>query len=145
MSRDTINALKKYLKIFEEKGLRRIRGENVAIAEKEVNAVCARLNKVKALPDKTVVNVLTGLTNCSVPEFKSLFDFMLQAARIQALKLNESPPGDTLQNMREIMAKAVDAYHALCAAGKWHVNHAQVSVIICWNCGEEGHSCQQYS
>ena len=63
MSRDTINALKKYLKIFEEKGLRRIRGENVAIAEKEVNAVCARLNEVKALPDETVVDVLTGLTN----------------------------------------------------------------------------------
>ena len=51
MSRDTINALKKYLKIFQEKGLRRIRGENVVVAQKELVTVCTRLNEVNALPD----------------------------------------------------------------------------------------------
>ncbi len=50
MSRDTITAIKKYLKYFEEKGLRRIQGENVVIAEKEIVAVCTCLNKVNVLP-----------------------------------------------------------------------------------------------
>ena len=141
MSRDTITALKKYLKLFEEKGLRRIRGENVVIAEKEIVAVCTRLKEVNALPNETVVDVLKGLTNCSVPDFTELFDFLLQAARVNALELDEANKGDTLAQVKEIMSKAVDAYHALCTAGKWHVNHKRVSLIVCWNCGEEGHRC----
>lgn len=143
MSRDTITALKKYLKLFEEKGLRRIRGENVVVAEKEINAVCTRLNEVGALPEETVVDVLEGLTNCSVPDFTKLFDFLLQAARVNALDLDEANKGDTLAQVKQIMAKAVDAYHALCTAGKWHVNHKRVSVVVCWNCGEEGHRCEK--
>ena len=141
MSRDTITALKQYLKTFEEKGLRGIRGENVAVAEKEINVVCSRLNEVKALPDETIVDVLTGLTNCSVPEFTKLFDFLLQAARVEALDINATSSGDTLKSIKDIMSKAVDAYHALCTAGKWYVNHTRVS-LACWNCGKEGHSCQ---
>ena len=78
MSWDTIMALKKYLKLFEEKGLRRIRGKNVVIAEKEIMAVCTRLKEVNALPDETVVDVLEGLTNCSVPDFTKLFDFLFR-------------------------------------------------------------------
>ena len=141
MSRDTITALKQYLKTFEEKGLRGIRGENVAVAEKEINVVCSRLSEVKALPDETIVDVLNGLTNCSVPEFTKLFDFLLQAARVEALDLNAGSNGDTLKSIKDITSKAVDAYHALCTAGKWYVNHTRVS-LACWNCGEEGHTCQ---
>ena len=40
------------------------------------------------------------------------------------------------------MVKAVDAYHALNTAGKWHVNHKRVSTAstsTCWNYGEAGH------
>ena len=142
ISRDTINALKKYLKLFEEKGLRRIRGENVVIAEKEINAVCSRLSEVNALPDETVVDVLTGLTNCSVPEFTKLFDYLLQGARVNALDMNGDLTGDdTLTQIKNIMSKAVDAYHALCTAGKWFVHSGRANVVICWNCGKEGHGC----
>jgi len=143
MSRDTITALKKYLKLFEEKGLRRICGENVVIAEKEVNAVCTRLKEVNALPDETVVDVLEGLTHCSVPEFTKLFDFLLQAARVDALDLDNATKGDTLSKVKEIMNKAVESYHALCTAGKWHVNNKRASLVICWNCGAEGHRCEE--
>ena len=78
MSHDTINALKKYLKTFEEKGLRRIRGENVTVVEKEINAVCARLDENNALPEEIVVDVLTRLIHCLVPEFVEFFKFLLQ-------------------------------------------------------------------
>jgi hypothetical protein len=145
MSRDTIQALKKYIKLFEEKGLRRIRGENVVVAKKELKAVCTRLKEVNALPDETVVDILEGLTNCSVPEFTKLFDFLLQAARADALDLNnlDEESDDTLGQVKHILSKAVDSYHALCTAGKWHVNHKRASLIVCWNCGEEGHRCEK--
>ena len=103
MSRDTINALKKYLKTFEEKGLRRIRGENVAVTEKEINAVCARLDENNALPEETVVDVLTGLTHCSVPEFVEFFKCLLQAARAEALELNKTKANNTKASVKGIM------------------------------------------
>ena len=131
MSRDTINALKKYLKTFEEKGLRRIRGENVAVAEKEINAVCARLDENNALPEETVVDILTGLTRCSVPEFVEFFKFLLQAARAEVLELDETRVNDTKASVKGIMSKAVDTYHALCTAGKWYINHKRVSLVVC--------------
>ena len=40
MSQDTINALKKYLKLFEDNVLHRICGENIIVTEKEIVAVC---------------------------------------------------------------------------------------------------------
>ena len=41
-----------------------------------------------------------------------------------------------------ILSKAVGVYHSLCTAGKWDVNHNnQVSLVVYWNCGEEGHVC----
>ncbi len=144
MSRDTITALKKYLKYFEEKGLRRIREENVVIAEKEIVAVCTCLNEVNALPEETVVDILTGLTHCSVPEFKELFQFFLQAARAEALNVNHSFKDDTLKEVKTLLSRAIESYHALCTAGKWHMTKSsggRVSVVVCWNCGEEGHIC----
>ena len=39
------------------------------------------------------------------------------------------------------MTKAVEAYHALCTAGKWHVpSTAGVNEVVCQNCGPRGHS-----
>ena len=76
MSRDTVTALKNYLKLLEEKGLRRYPGENMARLQKEALAVCVSLNELNALPEETVVEILTGITRCSVPEFTKLFDFL---------------------------------------------------------------------
>ena len=63
MSHDTINALKKYLNLFEDKGLCRIHGENVTVAEKEKVAVCLGLNEMGALTYEMLIAVLAGLTN----------------------------------------------------------------------------------
>ena len=56
MSQDTNNALKKYLKLFKDKGLCRIHGKNMTVAEMEINAVCLLLNEVDALPYETVID-----------------------------------------------------------------------------------------
>ena len=89
---------------------------------------------------------MTGLMRCSVPEFTKLFDFLLQGARANALDIDGmSSQDDTLAQVKIILSKAVDAYHALCTAGKWHVNHhksSRVSLLVCWNCGADGHRCE---
>ena len=142
MSHDTINAFKKYLKLFQEKGLCRVRGENVVIAQKEIIAVCIRLKEVNALPEETVINVLEGLANCLVPDFTKLFNFYLQMSQATHEE-DEKGVTDTLAFIKKHLNKAVDEYHALCTAGKWHVSQGtpRATVIVCWNCGKEGHNC----
>ena len=145
LSRETVGALKGFLKVFMNKGTGLVRGESLVILEPQVVGVCTWLCEANALPDETVVDVLKGLTRCSVPEFSKLFDNMLQQAQAMSLEADYvgNTSEDTLEAVSNIMSKAVEFYHALCTAGKWHVNLRRAnalggSSIVCWNCGKEG-------
>ena len=61
-------------------------GKNVTVAEKEIVALSLWLYEVGSSPYETVIVVLTSLTNCSVPAFVKLFDFLLQQAKVKALE-----------------------------------------------------------
>ena len=84
-------------------------------------AVCTRLKEKDALPKETVFDVLEGLTKCSVPAFAALFDFYIQMSRATHEREDGAAP-DTLALIRKHLHKAVDEYHALCTAGKWHMS-----------------------
>ena len=169
MSRETIDAMKAYLKIFKDKGLRRFRGENVTTAEREVVAVCTRLDEADALPNETVIDVLEGLTLCSVEKFVETFNLILQMERVTALNVNPNldesdlddlmmsgiapaaANGNTLVRLKHYFSKAVDLYHSLNTSNLWHVGnsrrggasaaHSSFAWEIgdCYNCGGKDH------
>ncbi len=58
MSRNIINALKNFLKIFESKGLTQIQGKNVSVITKQLHAAVVSLDEVGALPDETYEDIL---------------------------------------------------------------------------------------
>ncbi len=58
MSRNIINALKNFLKIFESKGLTHIQGKNVSVITKQLHATVVSLDVVGFLPDKTYGDIL---------------------------------------------------------------------------------------
>ena len=62
--------MNKFIKQYEDKGVCKSYGKNV----------CLWLNEVHALLYETMIDVLMGLTNCSLPDFVKLFDFLLQWA-----------------------------------------------------------------
>ena len=62
LSRDTVAALKTFLSLFRDKGLRRYKGENVVVAQREIDAVCSRLDEVGDLPKETPLDIIEGLT-----------------------------------------------------------------------------------
>lgn len=73
MSRNVVIVLKKYLKIFEDKGLMCIKGESISPAEGKLVAASSHLNEVGSLPDKTLIDILNCLTKCSVEDFLNLY------------------------------------------------------------------------
>ena len=101
--------------------------------------VCLQLNEVGALPYKRLTDVLTGLTNWSVPDFVRLFNFLLQQAKMKALD-TDAHAVNMLEQVKAILSKSVDAYNSLCTAGKWHVSNRCSGHfnVVCWNCENEG-------
>ena len=109
------------------------------VYKKEILTVCLWLNQDGAFTYETVIDVLTGLTNCSVADFVKLFDFLLLQSKLNALD-TDIHEDNTFKQIKAILSMAVDAYHSLCTQGKWHVSNkssGHVS-IVCWNCKTEG-------
>lgn len=88
LNRDTTASLIGFLKLFLNNGLH-YQGENVALAWKELLAVCSRLSKEKELPQETPLDILHGLTLCLVEEFKSLFEHKLQEMKAASFEGNK--------------------------------------------------------
>ena len=139
-SRDTTAALKRYLKLFETKGLQRIRGENVVIAKKEVIAVCKRLDCTGDLPDETTIDVLRGLQRVSVVEFRDVFHSYHQEAMKSSLEVSGSRPwghSTTLEEVVYLMSIALDYYINLNVSGRWSIPKGHKYAAACWNCDAE--------
>ena len=90
-----------------------------------------------------MIDVLTGLTNSSVPHF-ILFVFVLQQANAKALEF-DTHWSSTFEQVKTILSKAVDTHHSLSTAGKWYVNSKSTgnSNVVCWNCEREGCSVKK--
>jgi len=153
LNRDTTAALIDFLKHFRSKGLRRYRGENVVHAKKELLAACNRLAEAKELPLETPIDIITGLTLCSVTDFKNLFEHMLQEEKMKALNGNKrTDQKSVMAEIRVILAKATEVYDSMSTSELWNVPRNQRAHVFgttgdgkkreptCWNCGAVGHT-----
>jgi hypothetical protein len=152
LNRDTTAAMRKFIQMFVEKGLRMYKGENMVVASKELLAVSRRLYEAKELPVETPTDVLTGLCICSVSEFKSLHEHCLQEQKRMALTHSTRPSqDDAFDHVVAILTTAVQYYDSLNMSSSWvlprnraHAVNAgnQASggkkEITCWNCGKPG-------
>ena len=69
MSDVFITSLWELFNEFSQDGVAKYPCENVALIVQKINAVAELLAEVPALPRDTSFLVLSGFTNCSVPEF----------------------------------------------------------------------------
>ena len=68
-----------------------------------------------------MIDMLMGLTNYSLPDFVKLFNFLLQWAQPKDLDTG-THEWNTLEQVKTILRKAVDAIGSLCSANKWHIS-----------------------
>jgi hypothetical protein len=123
---DTMASLVNFFKLFRNKGLRCYQGKNVALARKELLAVCSRLAEAKELPQKTPVDLLMGLTLCSVDEFKTLFEHKLQVAKAESLEGNHhlSQP-EIMGEVHVLLTSAAQYYNSLSMRDNWNLPQNQ--------------------
>jgi len=121
-----------------------------------VLAVVRRLNEANELPTETVVDVLTGLTLCSVDSFKKLFESYLQDVQKEYLlsTFGRISNKDTLSQVMFYLNNAAIYYRNLNMSEAWAVgdSHGRLTNMIdeakgpsggsggsrgtCWNCGK---------
>ena len=69
-----ISGLHKYLENFKRGGLSKMRGDKVTNITAQLVDIDERLCEDKYFPRENPYNFLTGLTKCSVPDFKGTFE-----------------------------------------------------------------------
>ncbi len=123
---DTTAALVFFFKLFLNKGLNCYQGENVALAWKELLAVCSRMAEATELPREIPVDLLTGLTLCLVDEFKTLFEHMLQVAKAESMegKHHLSQP-EIMGEVLVLLASATQYYNSLNISDNWNLPQNQ--------------------
>ena len=153
LNRDTVASLVNFLRLFRNKGLRRYQGENVALARKELLAVCGRLCEAAELPQETPIDILMGITLCSVDQFKTLFEHKLQQSKVESLQGNvHLSQNEIMGQVRNILSQAAQYYNSLNMSDVWNqTKNPRVNVfgtpgeLKCWNCGKAGHGLDKCS
>jgi len=163
MSREVKKAIQSYLSFWRDKGLSKVQGENVAQAELLIVGCCKRLDAVGSLGSEYVIDVLEGLCVCSCPEFKSMFEVMLNMAKLGNYDVLStiSQSSTPMEMIEAILTKAVAQYDLLADTGHWNIpnprrggggggNPRALTIAPpkrkCFNCGKEGCSvgeCKQ--
>ncbi len=122
----------------------------MALAQKEFLAVCSRLAEAKELPQEMPVDLLMGLTLCSVDQFKTLFEHKLQVAKAESLEGNHylSQP-EIMGEVRVLLASAAQYCSSLNMSDTGNLPQNQCLNAFgtpseaknsCWNCGKPDHS-----
>jgi hypothetical protein len=98
----------------------------VALAQKELLAICSCLAEAKELPQETPVDLLTGLTLCLVDEFKTLFKHKLHVSKVESLEGNHhlSQPV-IIGEVRVLLASAAQYYNSLNMSDNWNLSQNQ--------------------
>ncbi len=96
----------------------------MALAQKELLAVCSPLAEAKELKQEMPVELLTGLTLCPVDQFKTLFEHKLQVAKAEAESLEEnhhlSQP-EIMGEVRVLLASVAQYYSSLNMSDTWNL------------------------
>ena len=115
MSDIVVTSLQDFFKTFARNGVAKFPNENVALLVQQINAVADRLAEAGALPRDTPLNLLTGFTKCSMPEFVGPFTLLLNTERVKQLE-NSAEQHDNalcLERVKSLTLLAINSFHSL--------------------------------
>lgn len=145
MSNMVVMSLQKYLKQFAQEGIAKVPNEDVRVCAEQLNAVCARLAEVDALPQETTGFILEGFTRCSVVEFRDIHKLLATTLKVRQMRAvtGRRDSSTTLAEVQKLCSEACEVFHSLNLTNKWNIpqNHrADVFVTTCYNCGSPDHT-----
>jgi hypothetical protein len=86
ISNTVVTTLQGFFENFAKDGIAKVPNQDVHVATEQLVAVGERLAKVAALPCECTVQLLEGLTKCSITVFRQTFIHLLVSERLRQLR-----------------------------------------------------------
>ncbi len=137
---NTVGAtLQGFFENFAKDGIAKAPNEDVRVATEQIVAIAERLAEVSALPSECTVQLLEGLTKCSITIFRQTFSHLLVGERLKQLHtlttLNNS---SRLGGIKNLCKEANNMFNALNVSKEWNIPQKH-RIDACFNCSDPDH------
>ena len=139
ISNTVVATLQGFFENFAKDGIAKVPNEDVRVATEQIVAVAERLAEVSALPSECTVQLLEGLTKCSVTVFRQTFSHLLVGERLRQLRtLTTLHDSTRLGGIKKLCKEANDMFNSLNVSKEWNIPQKH-RIDACFNCGDPDH------
>ncbi len=139
ISNTVVVTLQGFFENFAKDGIVKVPNEDVRVATEQIIAIAERLAEVSALPSECTVQLLEGLTKCSVTVFRQTFSHLLVGERLRQLcTLTTLHNSSCLGGIKKLCKKANDMFNALNVSKEWNIPQKHW-IDACFKCGDPDH------
>ena len=139
ISNTVVATLQGFFENFAKDGIAKVPNEDVRVATEQIVAVAERLAEVSALPSECTVQLLEGLTKCSVTVFRQTFSHLLVGERLRQLRtLTTLHDSTRLGGIKKLCKEANDMFNSLNVSKEWNIPQKH-RFDACFNCGDPNH------
>jgi hypothetical protein len=131
-----VTTLQGFLENFAKDGIAKVPNEDVHVATEQIVAVDERLAKVSALPCECTLQILEGLTKCSLTVFRQTFSYLLVSECLRYLHTFTSLHDSfCLGDINKLCKEANDMFNVLNVSKEWNIPQKH-RIDTCFNCGD---------
>ncbi len=139
ISNTVVATLQGFFENFAKDGIAKVPNEDIRVATEQIVAVAEQLAEVSALPSECTVQLLEGLTKCSVTIFRQTFSHLLVGERLRQLQTLTTLHDSThLGGIKKLCKEANDMFNSLNVSKEWNIPQKH-HIYACFNCGDPDH------
>jgi hypothetical protein len=139
ISNSVVTTLQGFFDNFSKDGIAKLPNEDVRVATGQLVAIAERLAKVAALPCECTIQLLKGLTKCSVTVFRQTFRHLLVSERLRhLLTLTSLRDSSRLGGITKLCKEANNMFNSLNVSKEWNILQKH-RIDACFNCGDPDH------
>ncbi len=139
ISNTVVATLQGFFENFSKDGIAKVPNEDVHVTTEQIVAIAERLAEVSALPSECFVQLLEGLTKCSVTVFRQTFSHLLVGERLRQLcTLTTLHDSSCLGGIKKLCKEANNMFIALNVSKELNIPQKH-RTGACFNCGDPDH------
>jgi hypothetical protein len=139
ISNTVVATLQGFFENFAKDGIAKVPNEDVRVATEQIVAVAERLAEVSALPSECTIQLLEGLTKCSITIFRHTFSHLLVGEHLRQLHtLTTLHNSSHLCGIKKLCKEANDMFNVLNVSKEWNIPQKH-RIDACFNCSDPDH------
>jgi hypothetical protein len=139
ISNTVVTTLQGFFENFSKDGIAKVPTEDFRVATEQLVAIAERLAEVSALLCECTVQLLEGLTKCSITIFRQTFSHLLVSEHLRQLPtLTSLHDSSCLGGIKKLCKEANDMFNGLNVSKEWNIPQKHY-IDACFNCSDPDH------